>query len=112
MTKNPPFKGAVKIRRGRSCQCWRSIALESARARSYSFRMIDTADTYLYRIEKKIDKLTSRLFMVSPQDRVELTSRIEKLKQRRKDYQLNKARIRVPEQLARQSRRMNAPCPR
>ncbi len=74
--------------------------------------MIDTADAYLSRIEKKIDKLTSRLFMVSPQDRVELTGRIEKLKQKRKDYQLNKARIRVPEGLARQSRRMNAPCPR
>lgn len=67
-------------------------------------------DSYLVRIEKKIVKLTSRLFMVSPQDRVELTNRIEKLKQKRKDYQLNKARIRVPEGLARQSRRMNAPC--
>ncbi len=74
--------------------------------------MIDTADAYLSRVEKKIDKLTSRLFMVSPQDRVELTGRIEKLKQKRKDYQLNKARIRVPEGLARQSRRMNVSCPR
>ena len=33
--------------------------------------MIDSADTYLDRIEKKIDKLTSRLFMVPPPDRVE-----------------------------------------
>lgn len=74
--------------------------------------MIDTADTYLSRIEKKVDKLTSRLFMVPPHDRVELTNRIEKLKRKRKEYQLNKARIRVPEQLARQSWRMNAPCPR
>ena len=74
--------------------------------------MIDSADTYLDRIEKKIDKLTSRLFMVPPPDRVELTRRIEKLKQKRKDYQLNRARIRVPEGLARQSRRINAPCPR
>jgi uncharacterized lipoprotein len=69
-------------------------------------------DSYLVRIEKKIDKLTSRIFMVSPQDRVELTGRIEKLKQRRKDYQLSRARIRVPEGLARQSRRMNVLCPR
>ena len=74
--------------------------------------MIDSADTYLDRIEKKIDKLTSRLFMVPPPDRVELTRRIEKLKQKRKDYQLNRARIRVPEGLARQSRRINASCPR
>ena len=74
--------------------------------------MIDTADTYLDRIQKKIDKLTSRLFMISPQDRVELTRRIEKLKQKRKDDQLNKARIRVPEGLARQSRRINALCQR
>ena len=68
--------------------------------------MIEPSDQYLIRLEKKIDKLTSRLFLVSAEERAQLTERIAKLKQKRIDYQLSRARLRVPEGLARESRRL------
>lgn len=57
--------------------------------------MIEATDRVQSRIEKKIDKLTSRLFLVSPEERAYLTKRIEKLRRRLKEK--NQARpVRVP----------------
>lgn len=58
-----------------------------------------TADPYLERIEKKIGKLTARLFHVPPEQRTSLLEQIQKLKTRHKNHQLNKARVRVPDEL-------------
>lgn len=67
-------------------------------------------DFYLNRIEKKITKLTSRIFRVSAEERIGVLERISKLKQRRIDYQLTRASLRVPDGLARESRRLVKSC--
>lgn len=69
-----------------------------------------SADPYISRIEKKIAKLTSRLFLVSLEERSGLLDQISKLKKKRIDYQLSRATLRVPEGLARESRRLVKSC--
>ena len=62
--------------------------------------MIETVERHRTRIEKRIEKLTSRLFLVPPEERAYLTKRIEKLRRQLKEK--NQPRpVRVPAALFR-----------
>ena len=52
--------------------------------------------TYEARIQKKIDKLTSRVFLVAADDRARILHRIEKLKQHLKDKERIQQTVRIP----------------
>lgn len=62
--------------------------------------MTEGSVSVVSRIQKRIDKLTSRLFLVPPEERVYLTKRIEKLRQRLKEKNQPRA-VRAPASLFR-----------
>lgn len=57
--------------------------------------------SYEERVQKKIEKLTSRVFHVTDEERPRLLQRIEKLKQQLKDKERIRHTIRIPAEVFR-----------